>query len=192
MPLPIIGDLVEFVRSTPEQQKAWQREVENNLMTSEYIRAEKFRMALMALCRVHQFDVVAVVDGRDDSMLLFQHLPPDKPHEMLEAAELFTRDEAERRAYLDRRAFYPSPLGEPVESANDRRTLFQGPVDCDHSSPAWQTGYKEGEETLSPTSLDETYISGWCNGYSVAHQCDDVSAELGYYNALDAASLEAE
>jgi hypothetical protein len=191
MPLPIIGDLVEFMRFTPEQQRTWQREVENNLMASEYVRTEKFRMALMALCRVHQFDLVAVGDDITQG-LEFHHLAPDQPHRHLEQAELLTREEAERRAYMERRAYYPSPLGAPVESGNDRRTLFQGPVDCDHSSTAWQAGYGEGIENQPPTSLDEAYISGWCHGYCAAHQCDDVSAELGYYNALDAASLEAE
>lgn len=88
---------------------------------SETRRAENFRMALMALCRVNQFDILAVNDGRDgEPHLMFEHLPPNKPHACLEAAELWSLADQARVDYVARRVQYVM-AGRPV------RHPFDGP-----------------------------------------------------------------
>lgn len=144
---------------------------------SEARCAENFRMALIALCRVHQFDILAVNDGRDgEPHLQFEHLPPNKPHACLEAAELFSLYDQARADYLRRRVIYmaPPPHCEP-------RTPFKGPHGMESTDPVWQAAYDDGDEGKRPRSKDGVYVSGWCHGYASAHQCDDIEAEMAFY-----------
>lgn len=160
---------------------------------SEAYRAELFRMALMTLCRVHGFDVLAVGGGGYDPSLQFQSLRPDEPHAMLEAAELYSTEERERHEREAREALEASkgsPFGVVTDRPADKRTLFEGPRGCDTNSIEWQGGYEHGYSQRPPSSTDETYISGWCHGYCASVQCGDIEAEGAYHRALAAAGPE--
>ncbi len=141
---------------------------------SETRRAENFRMAL---CRVHQFDILAVED-RGSTILMFEHLPPNKPHACLESAELWSLADQARVDYVARRVRYVKHYGDQPENV---RFPFDGPHGMEASDPVWQGAYDDGDEGRRPRSKDGVYVSGWCHGYASAHQVDAIEAEMAFY-----------